>query len=237
MEEVKGERINKYLASAGVCSRREADKLVDEGKVAVDGVIAISGTKVLPGQTVTVMGKPVKKEEEQIIIAFNKPVGVTCTTKDAHAEQNIVDYIGFDKRIFPVGRLDKESEGLILLTNDGELSDKILRSRNEHEKEYEVTVGKPVTEEFLNQLSKGVYLEDLNTRTKPCKVRKTGNNSFNIILTQGLNRQIRRMCRAYDQHVRKLRRVRIMNIELKDLPVGKWRYLSEEEKRELYDRL
>ncbi|MBP5305058.1 MAG: 23S rRNA pseudouridine synthase F, partial [Lachnospiraceae bacterium] len=148
MEESKGERINKYLAAAGVCSRREADKLVDEGVVTVDGVTALAGTKVFPGQKVAVNGKVIEGKEEQIIIAFNKPAGIVCTTKDAHAEQNIVDYIGFDKRIFPVGRLDKESEGLILLTNDGELSDKILRSRNEHEKEYEVTVNRPVTESF-----------------------------------------------------------------------------------------
>ena len=233
MEESKGERINKYLAAAGVCSRREADKLVDEGVVTVDGVTALAGTKVFPGQKVAVNGRVIEGKEEQIIIAFNKPAGIVCTTKDAHAEQNIVDYIGFDKRIFPVGRLDKESEGLILLTNDGELSDKRLRSRNEHEKEYEVTVNRPVTESFIKFLSGGVFLEELNVKTKPCKVKKTGPNTFNIILTQGLNRQIRRMCRAGDYHVRKLKRVRIMNIKLGDLPLGKWRELSEEEKREL----
>lgn len=228
-EETGGIRVNKYLSEAGVCSRREADRLIEAGRVEIDGVVCTPGMKVCAGAKVTVDGREIGTKQDTIVIAVNKPTGIVCTTSDPHAEQNIVDFIGFDKRIFPVGRLDKESEGLILMTNDGELSDRILRSRNEHEKEYIVKVNKPITSAFAEGMRKGVFLEELNVRTKPCKVKVIDKFTFSIVLTQGLNRQIRRMCRAFDYHVRELKRIRIMDIKLGELETGKWRYLSREE--------
>ncbi len=225
-------RLNKYLSDAGFCSRREADRMVEQGRIMVDGVRAVQGMRVLPSQRIVVDGRVVGYEKEKIILAVNKPAGVVCTTTDRFKEQNIVDFIHYPKRIYPVGRLDKNSEGLILMTNQGEIVNKILKASNYHEKEYVVTVNKPVTPEFLAAMQKGVPI--LDTVTRPCKIKKEGKRTFRIILTQGLNRQIRRMCEYLGYRVEKLSRVRIMNICLGELPVGAYRVLTEEEIRELY---
>ncbi|MGN0328310.1 MAG: pseudouridine synthase [Lachnospira sp.] len=230
-------RINKYLSARGVCSRREADRLLSEGKILVDGVVATVGQQVDDNNVVVVDGNIVNNDVvEDIIIAFNKPVGIVCTTTNKQGRNNIVDYIGFNKRIYPVGRLDKDSDGLILLTNNGEITDKILRSVNGHEKEYIVTVDKRIDNSFINSMEKGVYLTELDRTTKPCKVYKESSDTFRIILTQGLNRQIRRMCEELGYRVEKLTRIRIMNITLGDLKVGEYRILDGEEKRELYEQ-
>jgi len=222
-------RLNKYLADAGVCSRREADRLIEEGKVLVDGVVAEMGTKVMPGQEVVCDGKVVGGKEESVFLIVNKPKGVVCTTSDKDHAPNIVDFINYPKRVYPVGRLDKDSEGLLLMTNEGDIVNKILRGGNDHEKEYAVAVNKPVTEEFLKQMRAGVYIEDLDVTTKPCRAWQTGSHTFHIVLTQGLNRQIRRMCRALDYHVMNLKRLRIMNIKLGHLERGQYRELFPDE--------
>lgn len=227
-----GVRINKFLSEAGVCSRREADRQIEAGNVSIDGVAALTGSKVLPGQTVCFMGKPVTKEEEMILLAFHKPVGVVCTA-EKREKNNVIDYINYPKRIYPVGRLDKDSEGLLLLTNNGEIVNKMMRSGNMHEKEYIVTVNKPVTDSFLRGLAGGVPLVELNTTTRKCRVERMGKKQFKIILTQGLNRQIRRMCEYFGYRVEKLVRVRIMNIELGDLKPGVYREVTSEEYRQL----
>lgn len=231
----KGEevRLNKYISETGICSRREADKLIEQGKVTVDGAIATMGTKVKKGQEVRLNGKLLKQEEELVYIALNKPVGITCTT-ESRVKGNIVDFVGHEKRIFPIGRLDKDSQGLIFLTNDGDIVNKILRAGNNHEKEYVVTVDKPITDEFIKRMGSGVPI--LGEITKKCFVRKEGKYVFRIILTQGLNRQIRRMCEYLGYKVKKLERVRIMNVKLGTLKNGNWRYLTREELNEL-DRL
>ena len=227
-----GVRINKFLSEAGVCSRREADRQIDAGNVTIDGVIAETGSKVLPGQTVCFMGKAVTKEEEMILLAFHKPVGIVCTA-EKREKNNVIDYINYPKRIYPIGRLDKDSEGLLLLTNNGEIVNKMMRSGNMHEKEYLVTVNKPVTDSFLRGLAGGVPLVELNTTTRKCHVERIGKKQFKIILTQGLNRQIRRMCEYFGYRVEKLVRVRIMNIELGDLKAGVYREVSAEEYKQL----
>ena len=222
-------RINKYLSQLGYCSRREADKLIDQGRITINDVVPEMGTKVKPGDVVKVNGKPVSKaelKEPNVYIAFNKPVGIVCTTDTRVEKDNIIDYINYPKRIFPIGRLDKPSEGLIFLTNDGDIVNKILRARNNHEKEYVVSVNKPVTPEFIQKMSSGVPI--LDTVTRKCEVEKLGHHTFKIILTQGLNRQIRRMCEFLDYDVTSLKRVRIMNISL-DISVGQWRDLTSEE--------
>jgi len=217
-------RINKYLSDTGICSRREADRLIEQRRVTVNGIVAETGYKVILGDEVKLDNKKISREiDTRIYIAFNKPVGITCTT-DTSISGNIIDYINYPKRIFHIGRLDKDSEGLILMTNDGDIVNKILRTSNNHEKEYVVTVNKPLTDEFMQNMSSGVKI--LNTITKPCTVTKKSKHVFKIILTQGLNRQIRRMCAFLGYNVTKLKRIRIMNIHLGDLPVGKWRYLS-----------
>ncbi len=221
-------RLNKFLSDAGVCSRREADRMIEQGQVQVNGQTAVMGQKVTTDDDIVVDGRKISREEEQIIIAFNKPVGVECTA-DKDNPDNIVDYIGYEKRIYPIGRLDKNSQGLILLTNDGSIVNNILKASNYHEKEYVVTVDKPITEEFLSKMSKGVYI--LDQMTRPCKVKRINNHTFNIILTQGLNRQIRRMCKELGYNVQKLKRIRIMNIELGNLPIGKYRSITDEELR------
>ena len=231
MEE-NGIRINKYLSEAGVCSRREADRQVELGNVTIDGVTAETGARVFEGQTVLFQGKKVSKEEEMILIAFNKPVGVVCTA-EKREKNNVIDYINYPKRIYPVGRLDKDSEGLLLLTNNGDIVNKMMRSGNMHEKEYIVTVNRPVTESFLHGLANGVPLVELNTTTRKCHVKQVGKKEFKIILTQGLNRQIRRMCEYFGYRVQKLVRTRIMNIELGDLPAGTYRNVTPEEYRQL----
>lgn len=232
------ERINKYLSSHGVCSRREADRMVAEGRVLVDGKTAVMGEMVDDSNTICIDGRQISSASpEQIIIAFNKPVGIVCTTKDRHNKNNIVDYIRYPERIYPVGRLDKESDGLILLTNDGDMMDRILRSVNGHEKEYIVSVNRPINDTFIRRMSEGIYLEELERTTKKCAVRKVSDRTFRIILTQGLNRQIRRMCDALGYKVTKLTRIRIMNIELGELAVGQYRELTEGEVTLLKEQL
>ena len=232
------ERINKYLSSHGVCSRREADRLVAEGRVLVDGKTAVMGEMVDDSNTICIDGRQISRASpEQIIIAFNKPAGIVCTTKDRHNKNNIVDYIGYPERIYPVGRLDKESDGLILLTNDGDMMDRILRSVNGHEKEYIVSVNRPINDTFIKRMSEGIYLEELERTTKKCFVSKVSDRTFRIILTQGLNRQIRRMCDALGYKVTKLTRIRIMNIELGELAVGQYRELTESEVTVLKEQL
>ena len=220
-------RINKYLSQIGICSRREADKLVDSGRIKVNNEIAILGTKIKEGDKITIDNKLIKPKKKKIIfIAFNKPKGIVCTTNRMIEKNNIIDYINFPERIFPVGRLDKLSEGLILLTNDGSLVNKVLRSRNNKEKEYLVEVNKNITADFIRQMSNGIPI--LNTVTKNCKLVKVSTTTFKIILTQGLNRQIRRMCEFLGYKVVSLKRTRIMSINL-DVETGKWRHLSSRE--------
>ncbi len=228
-----GVRINKFLGSAGYCSRREADRLVGEGRVFIDGNMADMGSRVMPGQKVYVDGKAVVPEEENILIAVNKPRGIVCTTTDKQGANNIVDFLGCDKRIYPVGRLDKDSEGLLLMTNDGELMNNILTGKNEHEKEYIVEVDKNLSDDFERRMSEPMYLKELDKTTRPCRVIKAGEKTFRIILKQGLNRQIRRMCSNLGYKVVKLKRIRIMNIELNDLPAGATRKIEGSEYEKL----
>ena len=232
-----GVRINKFLGSAGYCSRREADRLVGEGRVFIDGNMADMGSRVMPGQKVYVDGKAVVPEEENILIAVNKPRGIVCTTTDKQGANNIVDFLGCDKRIYPVGRLDKDSEGLLLMTNDGELMNNVLTGKNEHEKEYIVEVDKNLSDDFERRMSEPMYLKELDKTTRPCRVIKTGKKTFRIILKQGLNRQIRRMCSNLGYKVVKLKRIRIMNIELNDLPAGATRKIEGSEYEKLMNRI
>ena len=218
--------LNKYISETGFCSRREADKYIDQGRVTINDQVAIKGNRVMPGDTVEIDGEPIIKKQKTVYLAFNKPVGITCTT-DLKDKFNIISFINYKSRIFPIGRLDKPSEGLIFLTNDGDIVNKILRAGNQHEKEYVVTVDKPITNDFVQKMSNGVRI--LDTVTKKCVVRQEGKNRFRIILTQGLNRQIRRMCQALGYNVETLKRVRIMHITLSQIPVGKWRYFTPEE--------
>ena len=226
----EGIRLNKYIASSGLCSRREADTLIESGKVTINGEVALQGSKVMDGDIVLVNGRKVTPDDDMVYIAFNKPLGVTCTT-DRRDPSNIIDYIGFDERIFPVGRLDKNSSGLILLTNDGSIVNKLLRAENGHEKEYLVTVNRPYDKNFLRSMESGVPV--LGQLTLPCKLKPGGDRTFKIILHQGLNRQIRRMCEYLGYKVTRLKRIRFMNISLGDLETGKWRYLTASEKKEL----
>ena len=229
-------RINKYLSEAGVCSRREADRQIEAGRVAINGRPAVAGDKVSPSDVVMYEGKLVSKEEEAILLAVNKPAGIVCTS-EKREKDNIVDYINYPKRIYPIGRLDKTSHGLLLMTNQGELVNKMMRSGNYHEKEYIVKVNKDVTDEFLHGMAKGVYLEELQKTTRPCLVEKVGRRVFRIILTQGLNRQIRRMCESFQYRVMDLKRVRIMNIRLGDLKEGEYRKVTREEWRKLQEQI
>lgn len=229
-------RINKFLSEAGVCSRREADRQVEAGNVTIDGRVAVTGDRVLPGQRVEYNGKVVSKEEEMILIALNKPTGIVCTA-EKREKDNVIDFINYPKRVYPVGRLDKDSEGLLLLTNNGDIVNKMMRSGNKHEKEYHVTVNKPISDSFVRGLAGGVPLVELGVTTRKCKVEQTGKRSFKIILTQGYNRQIRRMCEYFGYRVVKLERVRIMNITLGDLKRGAYRDVTPEEYRELLSLL
>jgi 23S rRNA pseudouridine2604 synthase len=225
-------RINKFLSEAGVCSRREADRQVEAGNVTIDGRVAAMGDRVTEGQVVCYQGKPVKKEDERILLAFNKPVGIVCTA-EKREKNNVIDYLHYPKRIYPVGRLDKDSQGLLLLTNNGDIVNKMMRSGNMHEKEYIVTVNRLVTDAFVRGLAGGVPLVELGTTTRRCRVEKIGKKQLRIVLTQGLNRQIRRMCEYFGYRVEKLVRVRVMNIELGDLPVGQYRKVTPQEYRQL----
>ena len=228
MSEEKLTRINKFLSEIGHCSRRSADKLIEQGRVKINGEVPLMGTKISDEDEVSVNGKVVRraKKKKMVYIAFNKPRGIVCTTDQSREKDNIIDYINYPTRIFPIGRLDKPSEGLIFLTNDGDIVNKILRARNNHEKEYEVYVDKPVTKEFVEHMKNGVPV--LDTITRKCKVKQTGKKTFKIILTQGLNRQIRRMCEYLGYEVKNLKRVRIMNIKL-DIKVGEYRDFTSSE--------
>jgi 23S rRNA pseudouridine2604 synthase len=231
MTDHKETRINKYLSEVGYCSRREADKLIAQGRVTINGSVPEMGSKIKQGDVVSVDGEIIRApDKEMVYLAFNKPVGIVCTTDTGVEKNNIIDYINYPTRIFPIGRLDKASEGLIFLTNDGDIVNKILRARNNHEKEYLVTVDKQITSNFLNDMRNGVPI--LGTVTRKCEVTKVSNYQFRIILTQGLNRQIRRMCEHFDYRVKKLKRIRIMNVHL-DLPVGQWRDLTKAEMDEI----
>lgn len=227
-------RLNKYLADHGVCSRREADRLIEQCRVMVNGQIASVGTKVTEEDLVLLNGKRVGGRPQTVVLAFYKPVGVICTQKDRHAEKILNDLIRYPVRVTYAGRLDKDSEGLLLLTNDGKLIDAMMRGANRHEKEYIVKVDQEITEDFLEKIRNGIYLKELDCTTRPCQAEKTGKLTFRIILTQGLNRQIRRMCAALGYEVKKLKRVRIMNITLDQLPYGKYRELTQEEIQQLY---
>lgn len=228
-------RINKFLSEVGYCSRREADKLIAAGRVTINGQVPEMGTKISPSDQVEVDGKSITNDKDGFVyLAFNKPIGIVCTTDTRLEKDNIIDFINYPKRIFPIGRLDKPSEGLILLTDDGDIVNKILRGSNNHDKEYIVTVDKPISQTFIERMSKGVPI--LDRVTKECVVKKLGTYEFKIILTQGLNRQIRRMCEYLDYEVQTLKRVRIMNIKL-DMPVGTYRELTPEEFKQLNDLL
>jgi 23S rRNA pseudouridine2604 synthase len=227
-------RINKFISEAGTASRRGADKLITEGRVTINGKRATIGSQVEPGDDVRVNGNQLFVARNNVYIALNKPVGITSTTEKG-VKGNIVDLVNHPFRVFHIGRLDKDSEGLILLTNDGDIVNEILRSENQHEKEYIVSVDRPITPEFLKQMSEGVKI--LDTVTLPCKVEQLSKYDFKIILTQGLNRQIRRMCEELGYNVYRLQRIRIMNIQLDNLPVGQWRYLSKKEKAQLFQEL
>lgn len=223
-------RLNKYISETGVCSRREADAAIEAGRVMLNGGVATLGMQVNEGDSVLLDGQPLKVKPTSVYIALNKPVGITCTT-ELDIKDNIVDFVKHRERVFPIGRLDKDSEGLILLTNDGDIVNRVLRAENAHEKEYIVTVDKPVTELFLRAMAEGVRI--LGTVTQPCRTKQLGPCVFGITLTQGLNRQIRRMCSAFGYQVRRLQRTRIMHIQLGSLKIGQWRDLSAAETREL----
>lgn len=231
-EKKESVRLNKYLSSSGYCSRREADRYIEEGSVYVDGQVAEMGTKVIVGQEISVHDEVISQKEGFVYLILHKPVGIISTT-DIEIKDNMVTYMNYPQRIFPVGRLDRESSGLIILTNDGDVVNKILRSKNEHEKEYRVKVDQPINKEFMDGLRKGVRIYNPVTNsyqmTKPCKVIQKSGTIFHIILSEGLNRQIRRMCNVFDYKIYELKRIRIMNITIEELEVGEWRYLSQEE--------
>lgn len=229
-----GVRLNKYIADSGYCSRREADRLIEEGRVRLDGRVGALGDRVLPGMEVAVDGQPLSGTGEKVYILLNKPKGIVCTA-DPREPMNVVDYLNYPVRVYPVGRLDKDSEGLLLLTSDGGIVNRLLRAAGGHEKEYEVTIDRPVTAEFAQRMMAGVPI--LDTVTLPCRVRRTGERSFNIVLVQGLNRQIRRMCQALGANVTHLRRVRIMNLRLGKLKPGEWREVTGAELEELMKEL
>lgn len=229
------ERLNKYLASCGVCSRRDADKLIEEGRVTVNGVRAVTGMQISGQEKITVNGKLIHGKNEKVVLAYYKPVGVTCTEKDRFADKKITDMLKYPVRVTYAGRLDKDSEGLMILTNDGELIDAMMRGSNGHEKEYVVKVTKEITEDFLNKMSAGIALPELNITTRPCKVQKIGKFTFQIALTQGVNRQIRRMAKELGYQVASIKRIRVMNIELANLRPGQYEQISGEKLQALYN--
>lgn len=233
MEEI---RINKFIADAGICSRRNADKLIEDGKVSVNGQVATSGMKVTKKDKIIVDGKPIKGADSKVYLLFNKPIGIVCTA-DKKEKNNIIDYINYKTRIMYAGRLDKESEGLMLMTNDGDLIDALMRARNAHEKEYIVTVNQPIDKNFIYEMRNGVYLEELDVTTRKCKATIIDGRTFRITLTEGHNRQIRRMCEALGKDVISLKRVRIVNLLLADLAVGKYRNLTREEMKTLFSAI
>lgn len=227
-------RLNKYLAACGVCSRRDADVYIDEGRVLVNGELPQKGVKVSTEDIVEVDGKKIGLSGSTTVLAFNKPVGVVCTERDAHAERTVIEELGYHKRVTYAGRLDKDSDGLLIMTDDGDLINAMMKGIHKHEKEYVVRVDRDITETFLNKMQKGVYLKELDVTTRSCKIKKITNDSFDIILTQGLNRQIRRMCSELGYEVLSLKRIRVMNIELGDLKTGEYREITGSEKETLY---
>lgn len=228
-------RINKYIANAGVCSRRDADKLIDTGKVTVNGKMAVQGMTVTSQDTVCVNGKVIKAKDDKVVLAFYKPIGITCTERDKFAEKTILEYVKYPVRVTYAGRLDKDSEGLILLTNDGNLIQALMKGSHHHEKEYVVQVDKEITKDFLEKMTAGVYLPELDRTTRPCVVEQVGKLTFKIILTQGLNRQIRRMTKELGYNVTSLKRIRIERITIDGLKIGQYRELTEKEKENLYE--
>ena len=232
----EGIRLNKYLASCGVCSRRDADKLIEAGLVCVDGEIASTGRRVTGAEQITVRGKLLQGPDEKVVLAYYKPLGVVCSERDAHAARLVTKELGYGKRVTYAGRLDKDSEGLLLLTNDGELIEAMMRGRNRHEKEYIVKAEKPWEVQAIDNMRQGVYLEELEKTTRPCEIEQIGEKTLKIILTQGLNRQIRRMCKTQGYQVKSLKRTRVVNISLGELRPGEYRELTKEEKAELYSR-
>lgn len=237
MEEEKGIRLNKYIAMAGVASRRDADKLIEAGKVTINGKTAQTGDKVFEGDSVKVGSKLIKPAEELVVLAYYKPAGVTCTERDVHAEYTVKDQVRYKQRVTYAGRLDKDSEGLLIMTNDGDLIQEMMRGENGHEKEYVVKINKPVTEELIEKLSSGIFLRELNRKTKPCVVKKVSKDSFSIVLTQGLNRQIRRMCEACDVKVMNLKRIRVLSVTLEGLKPNEYRKLSDAEVEKLFKEI
>ena len=228
-------RINKYIANAGICSRRDADKLVESGKVTVNGIVAAPGMGVSSKDVVCVNGKQIKAKDDKVVLAFYKPIGITCTERDKNAKTTILEYVKYPVRVTYAGRLDKDSEGLILLTNDGELIQALMKGSHYHEKEYVVKVDKDISQAFLDKMSEGVYLTELDRTTRPCKVEQVGKRTFKIVLTQGLNRQIRRMTKELGYTVTSLKRIRIEKITIDGLKIGQYRELTEKEKENLYE--
>lgn len=235
VNKVKKERLNKFLASCGIASRREADRLIEEGRVTVNGKVADMGMQVSGQEQILVNGKAVHGKNEKVVLAYYKPVGVICTEKDRFADKKVTDMVKFPVRVTYAGRLDKDSEGLLLLSNDGELIHAMMQGSNGHEKEYIVKVNKEITEEFLQKMAEGVYLQELKIRTKPCKIEKIGKFTFNIVLTQGVNRQIRRMTKELGYQVKALKRIRVVNIQLANLKPGEFRQINNEELHVLYN--
>ena len=231
------ERLNKFLAECGICSRREADRLIEAGRVTVSGQTAQVGAQVEEGQEILVDGKPVARKREKIVLLYHKPVGVVCTERDPHEKRTLSSEVKYPVRVTYAGRLDKESQGLLILTNDGDLIEEMMRGANGHEKEYVVRVNKKITRDFLDRMAAGIYLKDLGVKTRPCRVEQVGEKTFRIVLTQGLNRQIRRMCSQLNYSIVSLRRERIVNLQLGDLKPGELREATEEEVRELWDCL
>lgn len=229
-----GIRLNKYLAMCGVCSRRDADRIIDAGKIRINGQTATMGMRVHDGDMVEVNGKRIQGQSDKVVLAFYKPVGVVCTERDKYADKTILEYVKYPVRVTYAGRLDKDSEGLILLTNDGDLIDHMMRGANQHEKEYIVKAKKEITDEFVEAMRNGIYLEELQKTTRKCEVEKLGKYTFRIVLTQGMNRQIRRMCEAQGQEVVSLKRVRVMNITLDNLKIGEYREIIGEQRKQLY---
>lgn len=228
-------RLNKYLAGCGICSRRDADRLIEQGRVYVNGQRAVNGMQVNDSDTVEVNGKTVKLAASKVVLAYHKPTGITCTEKDRHAEKTIIEAIKYPVRLTYAGRLDKDSEGLIIMTNDGELIQHMMKGANRHEKEYIVKVDREITDAFLTDMAKGVYIKEMDETTRPCTLERVGKYTFRIILTQGLNRQIRRMCECFGYRVKQLTRIRVMNICLGDLKKGAYREIKGAELKELYD--
>lgn len=227
-------RLNKYLAHCGVCSRRDADRIIEQGKVLVNGTVAVPGQQVGLTDEILIGGKQMQGQKKTVVLAFYKPIGVTCTEKDPHAEKKIMDFVKYPERVTYAGRLDKDSEGLLLLTNDGDLIQAMMKGANRHEKEYIVKVNKEITDDFLSRMTQGIFLQELNVKTRECELEKVGKYTFKIVLTQGVNRQIRRMCAVCGYKVQSLKRIRVMHVQLENLKQGEYRELEQKDVQQLY---